>query len=230
MLQILRKKPYILDILLFVIIPVITIFEWIHIDISSYHGGLKNFPSWGFFSLFYLYESLKITLVLLSIIRIFLRKKPVKGLYKNLAKIFLTILIFVVCLILPFKFNPPGAVYFLKGYTTWVNKNVQINNIQDWFVSGQADKYLNQKYTYKFPEDLPDFMTNFEPKFLIFNDYKNDRGKCIEFGWGGGMSYWGIVVGPPTMEAQHEGRVESHPSYVEFRRQIKPGVYIFHAG
>jgi hypothetical protein len=180
--------------------------------------------------IFFLYEPVKITFVLLAIVLIFLKTKPVKVFVTNIVTVLLSILIFVICLILPLKFNPPGAVYFLKGYETWVNKNVDINDIQEWFISGQADKYLNQTYTYKFPEDLPDFMTNFEPKYIIFNDHKTERGKCIEFGWGGSLSYWGIVVGPPTMESQQEGRIEHHSSYVEFRRSIKPGVYIYSGG
>jgi hypothetical protein len=229
MLQVFRKKPYILNILILAAIPVITLIEWTHIDILSYYGGLKNSPSWGFMTIF-LYEPMKIMVVLFSIVKIFLKTKHIKEFVTNIVTVLLSILIFVMCWILPFKFNPPGAVYFLKGYKTWVNKNVDIIDIQAWFLSGQADKYLNKTYRYEFPDDLPDFMTNFEPKFIIFNDRETERGKCIEFGWGGGMESWGFVVGPPTMESQQEGRIESHSSYLEFRRQIKPGVYIYDGG
>jgi len=73
-------------------------------------------------------------------------------------------------------------------------------------------------------------MTNFQPKYIFFNNQESERGKCIEFGWGGGLSYWGIVIGSPSIEVQQDGVTKRSKSYKEFRRSIKPGVYIFEGG
>lgn len=229
MLKTFKKIPYKLDILILIIIPIISIIEWIHIDILSYRGGLRNFPSWGFM-LIVLYEPLKIAVVLLAIIR-FLYVKYVKKLKKYFTAAILSILIFIGSWILPFICLPPGAVFFLKGYEKWVSKNVDIIAIQTWLLSEEADKYLDERYSYNFPDDLPDFTTNFNPKFMIFHGDESEKGKSIEFGWGGGLAHWGIVVGTPAMETKQEGRIEEPgSSYVEYRRPIMQGVYIFDGG
>ncbi len=230
MFQKLNKIPYKLDILILTIIPVISIIEWIHMDILFYCGGLRNFPSGGFMLIF-LYEPLKIAVVLLAIIRFFLHLKSVKEHKKYITTALLSILIFVVSWVLPSNCLPPGAAFFLKGYEKWVSKNVDIIAIQTWLLSKEADKYLDERYRYNFPDDLPDFTTNFNPKFMIFHGEESEKGKSIEFGWGGGLAYWGIVVGTPAMKTKQEGRIEEPgSSYVEYRRPIMQGVYIIYGG
>ncbi len=229
MFQKLKKIPYKLEILILTTIPVISIIEWTHIDILSYRGGLRNFPSWGFILLI-IYEPLKIAVVLLTFFR-FLYVKYVKKLKKYFTTAILSILFFIGSWILPFICLPPGAVFFLKGYEKWVSKNVDIKAIQTWLLSGEADKYIGQIYAGNFPDDLPDFMTNFNPKSMEFHGEESEKGKCIEFESGGGLAHWGILVGSPTMKTKQEGRIEEPgSSYVEYRRPIMQGVYIFNGG
>ncbi len=80
-------------------------------------------------------------------------------------------------------------------------------------------------------DDLPDFITNFEPKYISFYAEKSTREKNIKFEWGGGLGHWGIVIGSPTTKTKQEGRIEEPgSSYVEYRRPIMQGVYIFDGG
>jgi len=228
MFQKLKKIPYKLEILILTTIPVISIIEWTHIDILSYRGGLRNFPSWGFILLI-IYEPLKIAVVVFAVVR-FCIVKHVKRLKKYFTTAILSILIFIGSWILPFICLPPGAVFFLKGYEKWVSKNVDIKAIQIWLLSGEADKYIGQIYAGNFPDDLPDFMTNFNPKSMEFHGEESEKGKCIEFESGGGLAHWGIVVGSPTMKTKQEGVIKHSESDYEYRRSIQPGVYIFDRG
>ena len=168
--------------------------------------------------------------VLLAIIR-FLYVKYVKKIKKYFTTAILSILIFIGSWILPFICLPPGAVFFLKGYEKWVSKNVDIKAIQTWLLSGEADKYIGQIYAGNFPDDLPDFMTDFDPKSIFFHGEESERGKSVKFEWGGGLGHWGIVVGSPTTKTKQKGMIgEPGSPYVEHRRPIIPGVYIFYGG
>ncbi len=232
MFQKLKKIPYKLEILILTTIPVISIIEWTHIDILSYRGGLRNFPSWGFILLI-IYEPLKIAVVLLTFFRFLYVKyvKYVKKLNKYFNTAILSILFYFGSLILPFICLPPGSAFFLKGHEKWVSKNVDIKAIQTWLLSGEADKYIGQIYAGNFPDDLPDFMTDFDPKSIFFHGEESERVKSVKFEWGGGLGHWGIVVGSPTTKTKQKGMIgEPGSPYVEHRRPIIPGVYIFYGG
>jgi hypothetical protein len=230
MLRTFKEIPYKLDIFIITTVLVTSIIEHVHIDTLLYRGGLRNSPSWGFMVIF-LYEPFKISVLLFAIIRIFFHLEPVQKLRRYITTALLSILIFIASWILLFTCHPPGAVFFLKGYEKWIAKNVDVKAIQTWLLSGDADKYLDRRYRYNFPDDFPVYITDFEPKFVIFHGHESEKGKCIEFGWGGGLAYWGVVVGPPTMKTKQEGRFEEPgSSYVEYRCPIIPGVYIFNGG
>ena len=229
MLKKLKRIPYKLEILILIAIPVITIIEWLHMDILSYRGGLNGSPSWGFIFMF-IYEPLKIAVVILAVLRL-VYVRYIKKLKDCFDAVILSILIFVGSWLIPFYCLPPGAVFFLKGYEKWIDKNVDVKAIQNLLLSGEINKYVDESYRYNFPNDLPDFMTDFEPKFIRFHGEKSEKGKSIEFGWGGGLGYWGIVIGAPTAKTKQKGRIEEPgSSYVEYRRPIIPGVYIFDGG
>ena len=174
----LSQIPYKLEILILTLIPVISIIEYAHMAILSYRGGLRNFPSWGFI-LIILYEPLKIAVVILAIFR-FVYVKHVKKLNKYFNNAILSIIIYIGSLILPFLCLPPQAVFFLKGYEKWVSKNVDFKVIQTWLLSGEADKYKDHVYSGNFPDDLPDFMTNFEPKYMFFHREKSEKVKSVK--------------------------------------------------
>lgn len=231
MIQSLKKIPYKLDILILTIMIIISIIECVHISILDYRAGLSNTHSISFIYVFY-YEPLKIVAVLIAIVRIFLNLKHSKELRKCITTALLSILIFFGSFILPFTCLPPGAVIYLKGFEKWVSKNVDINSIQTWILSEEADKYLGQRYENgNYPTELPDFITNFDPLFINFHGQESEKGRCIEFIWGSGISgLKGIVVGSPEMKTMQKGVIKHSDSYYEFRRSIKPGVYIFNAG
>jgi hypothetical protein len=225
----LKKIPYKLEILILIIIPFISIIEYAHMAILSNRGGLSNFPSWGFI-LFILYEPLKVAVVILAIFR-FVYVKHVKKLNKYFNTAILSIPIYIGSLILPFFFLPPGAVFFLKGYEQWVSKNVDFKVIQTWLLSEEADKYIGNTYAGNLPDDLPDFVINFEPKSIYFKAEESEKGKSIIFEWGGVFGHWGIVISSPTTKTKQQGIIEEPgSSNVEIRHPIIPGVYIFYDG
>ena len=207
MLKTLKKIPYKLDILILTTMIIISIIEWTHISILDYRAGLSNSHSISFIYVIY-YEPLKVVAVLFAIVRIFLNLKHGKERMKCTSAL-LSILIFFGSFILEFTCCPAGAVTYLEGFEKWVSKNVDINAIQSWILSEEADKYLGRRYENgNFPPELPDFITNFDPLFIDFHGHESEKGKCIEFIWGSGISgLKGIVVGSPEMKTMQKGRL-----------------------
>lgn len=230
MLKTFKKIPYKFDILILIAILSLSVIEWFHIQISTYYAGLNNTYTIGPFYACY-YEPAKIVLVVLALIRIVYYFRPDKKFGKNILILFFSISIFIASWILPFFIFPPGAVYFLKGFEKWVHKNVDIDAVQTWILTEEANKYLDQRYDKgNFPDDFPEFIKNVEPLFIGFSGNDSEKGKCIEFWWGNTFSDWGIVIGSPEMKIQQSGVIKHSKSYYEFRRSIRPGIYIFEAG
>jgi len=224
--QALKKLPYKVDISILTAICLITAVEFAAAGFLSYRGGLQNSPSFGSILPFLLCELSKIVVVLLAIIRGFSHLKPDRMRCRCITTALLSIILFVGSWIL----RPPGAVFFLQGSEKWVRQNVDVDAIQAWLLSGEADKHLGQRYKLgRLPNDLPDFVTDFDPEFIIFHGQESEKGKCIEFTWGG-LSDWGFVVGPPTMKTRQKGVIKHSKSLYEYRRPIKPGVFVFDAG
>jgi len=198
-------------------------------DILCYRNGLRNLFSFSFIFLIFIYEPLKIAVVVFAVVR-FCIVKHAKKLNKYFITAILSILMFIGSWILPFHCLPPGAVFFLKGYEKWVSKNVDINAIQTWLLSGEADKYTGEQYSPNYPDDFPDFMTNFNPNIIIFHGEESEKGKGVEFQTGLGLAYWGILVGSPATKTKQEGVIKHSESDYEYRRSIQPGVYIFDRG
>jgi hypothetical protein len=118
----------------------------------------------------------------------------------------------------------------LRGFEKWVTKNVDVDAVQTWILSPEADKYLGHRYERdKIPSNLPDFIKNVNPEWIYI--YASENGTCIKLTWKNGTSeYKGIVVGSPAMKTKQEGLIK-HSSYdFEFRRPIKSGVFIFGEG
>lgn len=230
MVKNLKRIPYKFDILILTLLLVISIIEKLHIGILSYRHGLKNLFSISPMFLIFIYEPLKVSVVILAIFR-FVYVKHVKKLNKYFYTAILSIILFIGSWLIPFLCFSPGAVTFLQGYEKWVEKNVDIKAIQTWLLSGDADKYVSSQYGDNLPDDFPDFMTNFEPRFITFNTEYSKRGKSIQIETGLGLNIWGIVIGLPTTKTKQQGRIEEPgSSYVEYRRPIIPGVYIFDGG
>ncbi len=230
MLQALKKYKY--DILICIAIAVISIIEQVHRYLDFYWSGLRNSPGAIVLFILFIYEPLKILIILIAFFRIFLGSEQLEKLKRYNTTFILTILIFfgswVLFLVLGHWFS--GPVYFLNGYEKWVMKNVEIDKIQDWLVSGDADKYIPNYYMDNPPNDLPDSMKNFKRQYIKFNEQKSRRGKSIVLEWGGPPAHWGIVVGLPTSEIQQDEVIKESESYYEYRRSIKPGIYIYYGG
>jgi len=143
----------------------------------------------------------------------------------------------IVCLLnFPLmKLRPAGAQVFLKGFEKWVNNNVDTNSIQLWIQSTdekywESGRVLDMAYYKGIQEELPDFMKEFGPKYIHFELSELDNSKTVHFRWGGGMFSWNLVIGEPNMKMPAQ-EVEWFSDYdVEFRRFLKPGVYVFSRG
>lgn len=223
-------KKYKYDLLICISLLAISIIENIHINFTFYRSGLRNTPSFSFIVIGLFYEFLKLSIVFLSVVRIFIGLKYYQRSRKYILTALLTVLIFIGSWILPFTIGQPGVVHFLRGYEQWVKKNVQIDKIQEWLAFGGADKYMNKSYSDNFPDDFPEFIANFKYISIFFHNSDSENGKCIEFDCSIGLSYTGIVVGLPDMKVQTKGVIKKSESFYEYRRLIKPGVYIFDGG
>ena len=224
MLKTLNKYKY--DILILASILAISFLAHIHSYFSFYNSGVKSSAPFIFWPSLFIYAPITIVILLIALIRIFFYIKYPMKLLISIITVFFAILILIGNGVIA----QPSAVYFLKGYEKWVKKNVEIDKIQEWLVSGEADKYMPNSYLDNFPDDLPDFMENFDRQHILFNEQKSGRGKSIEFIWGSAFGHWGIVIGMPTSDIQQDGVIKESESYYEYRRSIKPGIYIYDGG
>ena len=238
MLQTIKKISYKLDVLIIITILTISTSECLFLYFSPYLGGLRNKGSLFLlcFIVILFLEPLKIFIVLAAIIRIFS-----KSIFSNKHAKYLSALLSFLILIgswswlVTFMIDGNPIPKFLKGYEKWVTKNIDINSVQNWLESGEADKYIIERDSNNYFEDsrdnLPDFITSQDPSYIFFNGQDTERGKSIELEWGGGMEHWGIVIGLPSSNSQQEGiNREQYSSYTEHRHPIQTGVYIFNGG
>lgn len=231
MLQVLRKINYKFDIIIIIAILAVSITEIVHIDMILYNAGLVNGHTSKVISFGLLYELLKIAIVLFAVTRIFFHLRPNKRNKKYAITALVSSLIYIGFWIFFFSFHQPGPIHFLKGFEKWVAKNVDVDAVQTWILSEEADKYLRDKPNAyikdTFPIDLPDFITNFGPEYIAFYEDDSENGRCIKFTWLHGISeYKGIVIGSPATKTKQEKLIK-HSNYdFEYRRSIKPGVYV----
>jgi hypothetical protein len=115
---------------------------------------------------------------------------------------------------------------FLLGFERWVTKNVDTNAIQEWLATEGA-KYSSKTYHGgKFPAEFPKYLVAFDPSWISIGAEREGEWTA-DFHWGSALAgHWDIVVGPPTMSMPKSGRVDLGGGYVEFRRAVKPGVYV----
>lgn len=226
MLQALRKIHYKFDIIILTTILAVSIIEIIHTDKIFYTAVLINGFAFKAVSYGLLYELLKIAIVLFAVTRIFFHLKAAKRNKKYVITALVSVLIFTGHWIFLFTFGQPGAVYYLRGFEKWVTKNVDVDAVQTWILSQEADNYLCHRYERdNFPSDLPDFIKNVNPEWIVF--FASEKGRCIEFMWVNGISeYKGIVVGSPVMKTKQEELIKHSNTDFQYRRSIKPGVYV----
>lgn len=131
------------------------------------------------------------------------------------------------------KVRPAGAQIFLKGFEKWVMNKVDTDMIQLWIKEADG-KYWDEEITYDiregFPEEFPDYLKDYNLQYVWFDRSEQDGSKVIILGWGGGMFHWNLVIGDPNMKMPTLME-EWYSDYdVEFRRILRPGVYVYSRG
>lgn len=178
-----------------------------------------------------LYELFKFGIAFFALVRIAPYAKPRREGKKRVITASLSVLIFAASWILSATVSPPEAVFLLMGNEKWVRRNVDVDAIQTWLLSKEVDPHLEKCYDFANPpDDLPHFVTDFGPKYIVFSGYRSEEERSVTFEWGGGLEHWGFVVGLPTMKAKQKGRIQHGGHVVEYRRPIKPGVYVYDGG
>lgn len=128
---------------------------------------------------------------------------------------------------------PPGAETFLRGYVRWIPEHVDIDGIQDW-IAKAPEFYWNESETYSSdkgkPEGFPQCLKDCEFQYVSFEQSDLDGSNIVRLEWGGPFSHYGVVVGSPQMKMPDKTEYEINRSYVEFRKAIKPGAYIYEGG
>ncbi len=222
-------RHYKFEIILLFFIVVITLIHKLFIVRMDYIAGLYGNPFYTLMILPLILILLGLFLLLLiialvNLIRIFVQAVKLKKV--NWLKVLLCLVPFLICFIL-FISRKPGAVYFLKGYEKWVQKEVDIASIQKWLKS--LPPYYSETYYFEakdFPEELPEAITKLKPYHMYFGKFEKEN-RSVEFEWGSALGHWGIKIGLPGMETPNEEYVKLKDSSPEFRRPIQSGVYIF---
>jgi hypothetical protein len=144
----------------------------------------------------------------------------------------LSIVILVIVVAAPFialSITTPGAKIFIQGYKSWVMENFDVDLIQDW-IAKAPDYYWNERKICSYeakPDGFPPCSKDCEFQYVSFEHSDLDSSKVIRLEYGGGMSHWGIVVGPPEMKMPDKTEYRTNRSSVEFRKVIKPGAYVY---
>lgn len=187
---------------------------------AEYVGGTENLPGRGFIAFVQIYGVLALTglgFIIWQCVQLF--RTPCSGRVAFL-------IVPPIILVGGFMIIPPLAPAFLRGFEQWVLREVDTDAIQQW-LAAEGHKYVgwNLGSGHGFPEDFPDFLVRFKPSYISFHDSVPEGGLRVEFGWAGGWQAWRLVVGLPDMPMPKEGL-----SGDEYRRPIKPGVYIVEEG
>ncbi len=225
------RRAYLLEailLLLLAAVPFAGRFWLLHVE---YIGGLNNRFGDGFWAAFRFYYVLAVVsaiLAICAIMQIFLRPRTCRHVLLRFG--FLTAIpaIFAGGLIVGI---PRGSNAFERGYEQWILKEVDVDAIQEW-LAAEGHKYAGRGYytPENFLENWPGFLTEFKPAYISFPDSAWQAGPRVEFEWGGPLAHWGFVIGLPAMPMPEKGVINLTPTLFEFRRPIKPGVYIFERG
>ncbi len=199
---------------------------------AEYAGGCANNPAGGFAGCLLFFPVLGFAALVFLVHGLFrLFNRPCNP--KHLALRLLFVALPVSIPIIAFCTCTPSSPVFLRGFRAWTLRHVDIQAVQQWLATegpAFAERQAGQSYRYDFPADYPKCLVDFKPKFIWFN--RTPEGELtVEFGWGGGLSAWGLIVGPPTMKTPEAGMVRpKDSSEVEFRRPVRPGAYVVDRG
>ena len=231
-----REIPKKACIILIIVISVLAIGGSILFPRFEYMAGARNDATYSLFlvfplsMLFLIITPMAVCCSIIALIRLIslvLKHSDIRQILFMLALLVLGPAI-VFC---AFEYISPLSPVFLEGFEQWVLKETDIDAIQTWLESEGA-KHIGQVYSSKegFPDDLPKFLVDLNPKLISFKYSTSRNGPIITFNWLLFMDDYGLIVGPPEMETPQKGLIKLRRDYYEFRRPVKPGAYIFIRG
>lgn len=238
-----KLKPYLLQIIVLILICITIIIESVHFYIMEYLAGLYNDPSLHPFFAGLFFDFLKVLLLLVAfiglvviafiglVVNLFKKFKIYKNIGINFLLLGLSLGVFIGNRYVRMP-GPPGATVFLRGFDKWVRKNVETAAIQEWLATID-DRYFSKDYYADTgsPNEFPKFIIDLNPKFISFGYSELDNTKIAKLSWGSGLlGEWGVIIGNSNMEMPKPGVEKISDSYWEYRRIIRPGVYIYDGG
>ena len=231
-----RIGRYKLEIILISLTLLIILSYTFGFGILHYIAGLKGnafyFFGSGLLIFLVLFAVFGITIITALVNLIISIVEAVKARKLDRVKMLLLVMPFLIFMTLFIDlFNQAGAVYFLRGYEKWVQKEIDIAAIQEWLVS--LDPVYSGEHYFEaedFPEDLPEAIKKLNPYHMYFSEFEGQE-RSVEFEWGCALSHFGIRIGLEGMETPGEERklIDESQEY-EYTRPIQSGVYIFDRG
>jgi len=198
------------------------------IDWAEYMGGLRGLGVGRSFPLVLGMRPVIIVITLVVALRWLLARSLVFS-QKLLRFSFPAICLAAV--LIPSKVSEPAAAAYLRGFEQRMLKHVDIGGVQQWLLA-EGQKHTGRVCRPDFPPELPARLTEFRPHEILFSNAAPGYSVTVEFRWYAphGEEY-GLVIGPPSMMDSVETTIRLPDSGLnEFRRPIKPGVYVFARG
>jgi hypothetical protein len=223
----LKQKAFVFQVITAISAAVISVLAYSIIDHSFYSSGAaNNYPPIDPIGiLLWLCQFLFLIISLIIFFCIFSKIKKIQ-LCISAASLIISI---IICYL---YISPGGPGTFFKGFETWVNKNVDSNSIQAWIKTAD-EKYWQTEVCYvpsvekPVPEELPAFLKNINFRCLKFQRSELDGSKILHFMWGGVFFHWNLIIGDSKMKMPVKTIEKFSDGDVEFRRIIRPGVYIY---
>jgi len=198
---------------------------------TEYLGGRVNEPYQGFIIGF----GLMLPMVLMTLIvgiSEFVRLFPWPSTFRHQLLRLTFLLLPSVVFFASFATTTPLAPIFLAGFEQWTAQEVDIDAIQQWLstedpqLEGRSDSA--RELTAK---ELPSCVAALAPLNVSFRNAGPQGETTVELLWPSGFSdVHGLIVGPRTMETPEAGMIKLPDGRNEFRRPIRPGVYVFSRG
>jgi hypothetical protein len=202
---------------------------------TEYRNGLSGEGpgSWVFLLILFCFPLIGLLAILSLVAGLIHIYRDPRSFRKSFVAVILVLIPTIFVYISLIFFTTPTVEYYLNGYSKWVVANIDLDELEKW-LPNVPERYWGASYRFDFPKDLPRFVTIFEPKFISFSANISDTDdRFMSFSWGGGLSAWGFVITEPSEETSKPGEINKYhitESYVEIRRTVRPGIYVFVSG
>lgn len=204
----------------------------------SYIGGQINSP-YPLIFVIMIYSQVGLLFLLAAIVLVIIY---CFGKNKNVLKAFFVLMAILIGMaagyLVPGFIEPPIATH-LRGFDKWVLRNVNSEAIQEWIIDANESFWFSEVsenfdncYIARegFPEELPDFLVGFKPCRICFEKSNLDGSKMVEYSWGGGMFHWNLIIGEPNMAMPEKEIEKIQEGLWQYRKIVKPGVYVYTNG